>query len=129
MIGLPFQVTWRPSEQWQFQASYMLIHTIHLKAQYRFTERLIGFAAYDWSNEAYALLDRPEENDRFFIYDQRVSMGLQARLFGKWTASLAAGFVFDRYMFEGTSLFSSGSSDRVNLGDGPFVSLNLGTRF
>ena len=71
-------VTWRPTDDWQFQASYMLIHTIHLKAHYRFTDRLSAFAAYDWSNEAYILLDRPEENDRFFIYDQRVSMGLQA---------------------------------------------------
>jgi hypothetical protein len=127
-IGLPFQVTWRPTDEWQFQASYMLIHTIHLKAQYRFTDRWSAFAAYDWSNEAYSLLDRPEDNDRFFIYDQRVSMGLQARLFRHWTASVSAGYVFDRYLFEGTS-FSSSSSNRVNLGDGPFASLNLGVRY
>jgi hypothetical protein len=127
-IGLPFQVIWRPSDEWQFQASYMLIHTVHVKAQYRLTRQLSAFAAYDWSNEAYTLLDRPEDTDRFFIYDQRASMGLQARLFRCWTASLAAGYVFDRYMFEGTS-FSASSSNRVNLGDGPFAGLNLGVRY
>ncbi|MGA2035573.1 MAG: hypothetical protein ABSG68_25265 [Thermoguttaceae bacterium] len=127
-IGLPLQVTWRPADDWQFQASYMLISTIHAKAQYRLTKRLSAFAAYDWSNEAYSLLDRPEENDRFFIYDQRVSMGLQMVLLRHWTASLSSGFVFDRYLFEGTSFFGS-SANRVNLGAGPFVSLNLGARY
>ena len=121
-------VMWRPTDEWQFEAAYMLIHTIHAKAQYRFTKRLSAFAAYDWSNEAYTLLDRPEEDDRFFIYDQRVSMGLQMSLFRGWTASLACGYVFDRYMFEGTS-FTSSSSDRVNLGNGPFAALNLGMRY
>jgi hypothetical protein len=127
-IGLPFMVVWRPTDEWQFQASYMLIHTIHVKAIYRFTDRLRAFAAYDWSNEAYSLLDRPELNDRLFMYDQRVSVGLQATLAPHWTASVAAGFVFNRYSFEGTS-FTSGDFDRVNLGDGPFAALNLGVRF
>ncbi len=127
-IGLPFQVTWRPSEDWQFQASYMLIHTIHVKAQYRLAEHLRAFAAYDWTNEAYTLLERPEDDDRLFLYDQRVSMGLQASLFHHWTASLAGGYVFDRYLFEGTSFAASGA-DRVNLGNGPFAALNLGLRY
>ena len=34
-IGLPLMVMWRPTDDWQFQASYMLIRTIHIKAQYR----------------------------------------------------------------------------------------------
>ncbi len=128
-IGLPLMVLWRPSDDFQFQASYMLIRTIHVKAAYRLTTRLSAFAAYDWSNEEYELLDRPEENDRFFTYDQRVSLGLQMMLLRNWTASLSAGYVFDRYSFEGTSLFSSSDFDRVNLGSGPFVSLNLGVRY
>jgi hypothetical protein len=127
-IGLPLMVIWRPSEDWQFQASYMLIHTIHVKLRYRLADRWSVFAAYDWSSEAYTLLDRPEENDRFFLYDQRVSLGLQTSLLRPWTASLSAGYVFDRYMFEGTS-FASTSSNRVDLGNGPFTSLSLGVRF
>ena len=127
-IGLPMMVLWRPSDDWQFQASYMLIRTIHLKAQYRISDRLRAFAAYDWSNESYSLLDRPELDDRFFIYDQRASMGLQTALAPHWTASVSGGFVFDRYMFEGTSS-SSNNSSRVDLGNGPFAGLNLQTRF
>jgi len=127
-IGLPLMVMWRPTDDWQFQASYMLVRSIHLKAQYRIADRLRAFAAYDWWNESYVLLDRPELDDRFFLYDQRLSMGLQATLAPHWTASFASGFVFDRYMFEGTTS-SSTSSNRVDLGNGPFAALNLGTRF
>ncbi len=127
-IGVPMMVMWRPTDDWQFQASYMLIRTIHIKAQYRFTDRLRAFAAYDWSNEAYSLLDRPELDDRLFIYDQRVSLGLQAALMPHWTATASGGFIFDRYMFEGISS-SSTSSDRVDLGNGPFAALNIATRF
>ena len=127
-IGLPLQMTWRPTDDFQFQASYMLIETVHVKAQYRLTRWLSGFAAYDMSSEAYTLLDRPETNDRFFIYDERVSLGLQTMFAKNWTASLSSGYVFDRYLFEGTS-FSTSSSNRVNMGPGPFVSLNVGVRY
>ena len=122
-------MTWRPTEDWQFQASYMLIRTIHVKAQYRFAEHLSAFAAYDWSNEAYMLLDRPEENDRFFIYDQRVSMGLQAALFRHWTARCAAGYVFDRYLFEGTSFCSSGTDRGGHRGGEPLSRSGLNVRY
>ena len=127
-IGLPFMVMWKPTDDWQFQASYMLLRTVHIKAQYRFTEHLRAFAAYDWANESYILLDSPETNDRFFIYDQRVSMGLQLSVVKNWTASVSSGFIFDRYLFEGTSSTSS-SANQVYLGSGPFVALNFGGRF
>ena len=111
-IGLPLMLMWRPTDDWQFQATYMLIRTVHLKALFRITEGLKAFAAYDWSNEAYSLLDRPDLNDRFFIYDQRVSIGLQASLWKYWTGSISAGYVFDRYMFEGES-FTGNSAPTV----------------
>jgi hypothetical protein len=126
-IGLPLMVAWRPSDDWQLQASYMLLRTVHIKSQYRFMPWLSGFAAYDWSNESYILLDSPAADDRFFIYDQRVSLGLQTAFLQHFTASVSSGFIFDRYLFEGTS--STSTSDRVYLGNGPFAGLNLGARY
>ncbi len=127
-IGVPLMVLWRPTDNWQFQASYMLLRTVHVKAQYRLADWLRAFIAYDWSNESYSLLDRPDLDDRFFIYDQRASLGLQVSLWRQWTGSVAGGYVFDRYMFEGTSSTSI-STDRVDLGSGPFAALNLGVRY
>ena len=76
-IGIPFQVTYRPTDDWTFEAMYMPIHTIHAKATYRFSEQIRAFASYDWANEVYALADRVDDNERFFMYDQR----------GSWTGS------------------------------------------
>ena len=105
-IGLPFQMTWRPNDDWRFEASYMLLRTVHAKAQYRLVNWLSAFAAYDWSNESYSLVDRPALNDRFFIYDQRASLGLQTA--GQYlTSSISAGYVFDRFLYEGESLAPS----------------------
>lgn len=127
-IGLPLMVIWRPTDEWQFQASYMLLRTVHVKAQYRITHWLSAFAAYDWSNESYMLLDSPDVNDRFFMYDQRASLGLQTSFLQHFTASVSSGFIFDRYMFEGTSSTAT-NADRVYLGNGPFAALNLGVRY
>jgi hypothetical protein len=127
-IGLPLMVMWRPDDVWQFQASYMLLRTVHCKATCRLGSRLSAFAAYDWANEAYMLLDRPETDDRFFLYDQRVSLGLQWLAFRHWTAATSAGYAFDRYMYEGTSA-SGGGSNHIDLGAGPFLMLNLGARY
>ena len=129
-IGLPLMLMWWPNDDWQIQASYMLLRTVHVKATYRLAAQLKAFAAYDWANESYTLLDRPELDDRFFIYDQRASMGLQYSFSKNWTASASSGFIFDRYMFEGTSSISSAdSANRVDFGAGPFLALNLGARF
>jgi hypothetical protein len=127
-IGLPLMVMWRPTDDWQFQASYMLLRTVHVKSQYRFARWLSGFAAYDWSNESYFLVDSPDSTDRFFIYDQRASLGLQTAFMQHFTASVSTGFIFDRYLFEGTSSTST-SADRVYLGNGPFAGMNLGARW
>ena len=126
-IGLPFQLTWRPDDDWRFEASYMLIRSIHAKSQYRLVPWLSAFAAYDWSNESYSLVDRPEINDRFFIYDQRASLGLQTA--GQYlTSSISAGYVFDRFLYEGESL-APNRTNAVDLGAGPFAAVNVGLRF
>jgi hypothetical protein len=129
-IGLPFQMTWRPTDDWRFEASYMLLRTVHAKAQYRLAKWLSAVAAYDWSNEAYSLVDRPELDDRFFIYDQRASMGLQTAVIRNWTAAISAGYVFDRFLYEGESFSpSSANANSISLGAGPFAALNVGARY
>jgi hypothetical protein len=41
---------------------------------------------------------------------------------------VSGGYVFDRYLFEGTSFTATGSN-RVSLGAGPFAALDAGVRF
>lgn len=121
-IGLPLSFTYKPDDRWTFEASYMLIHTIHAKATYKLSEQLSFFAGYDWSNEVYILCNRIEDDDRFFLYDQRVTMGLTTPVVSWLTVELAGGYAFDRYSFSGQH-WDSPETDRVNIDPGPFASL------
>jgi hypothetical protein len=126
-IGLPFMLSYKPTDRWSFIASYMLIHTIHVKAIYKIAERVNAFAGYDWSNEVYMLRDRIVDSDRFFLYDQRVTLGLDSPISSWLSAELVGGYAFNRFSFSGRQWDSVGV-DRVDVDPGPFVSLGVSVR-
>jgi hypothetical protein len=126
-IGLPFMLSYKPNDRWSFVASYMLIHTIHVKAIYKIADRLNAFAGYDWSNEVYMLRDRVVDSDRFFLYDQRVTLGLDFPISSWLSAELVGGYAFNRFSFSGRQWDSVGT-DRVDIDPGPFVSLGVSVR-
>ncbi len=126
-IGLPFMLSYKPNDRWSFVASYMLIHTIHVKAIYKIADRLNAFAGYDWSNEVYMLRDRIVDSDRFFLYDQRVTLGLDFPMTSWLSAELVGGYAFNRFSFSGSQWDSVGT-DRVDIDPGPFVSLGVSVR-
>jgi hypothetical protein len=121
-LGLPFMFNYRPDDRWTFEASYMLIHTINAKCSYRLTDSLKIVGGYSWSNEIYMLYDRPEENDRFFLYDQRVSLGLESALYKHLTGELTGGYAFNRFSYTGAQ-WDSVQYDRVDIANGPFIIL------
>jgi len=126
-IGLPFQVTYKPDDYWTFEASYMLIHTIHAKIKYKFSDSLSLFAGYDWSSEVYSLTENTNDDEHFYMYDQRASVGLESPI-TKWCkATLSGGYVFDRYSYQGKQ-WDSTQYDRVEMDPGAFMSLNLSFR-
>jgi hypothetical protein len=126
-IGLPLAISYKPNDRWSFDISYMLIHTIHAKATYKLSEKLKLSFGYDWSNEVYMLRDRTDINDRFFLYDQRLTMGLEMPITQRFAAELGGGYAFDRYSFTGQNWNSSGT-DRVEIAPGPFMELNISLR-
>ena len=127
-IGLPFSMMYRPIDRLTLEASYMPIHTIHAKAKYKITDWLSAFAAYDWAYDSYALADRIDINQRFFMYDQRLAAGLESRMGEHCFIELASGLVFDRYSFEGKQ-WDTTQFNRVSFGSGPFVTLQAGLKF
>jgi hypothetical protein len=126
-LGVPFMATYRPSDRWTFEASYMPIHTINARALYKLSDRLRLVGGYSWSNEAYSLYDRTNDNDRFFLYDQRVSLGIETRLNSWLTADLTGGYAFGRYSYVGAQ-WDSTQYDRVDIANGPFMILSAGLR-
>jgi hypothetical protein len=126
-IGLPFSAVYRPDDRWTFEASFMPIHTISAKASYRLTEQLKIVGGYYCTNEAYSLYDRVDNHDRFFMYDQRVSLGLESPVCSWLTLELSGGYAFDRYSYCGQQ-WDSTQYNRVDIANGPFVILNASLR-
>jgi hypothetical protein len=120
-IGLPFQLWYRPIDDLTLDFSYMLLRTVHAKATYRLLPDVFVHGGFDWSNESFFLADREDRNDRFFSYDKRLSGGVLFRLTPKASLDLSGGYVFDRFYFEGQN-YSDRNRDRIDVGNGPFVS-------
>jgi hypothetical protein len=127
-IGLPFQVMYRPCEDLTLDFSYMLLTNIHLRATYRLTDSLRVYGGYDWSNESYLRADRPDVNDRFFYYEQRLTTGIQFTANRHVSLDLSGGYTLDRFYFEGQNL-GDRDQNRIDVGAGPFVSLQCQLRW
>jgi hypothetical protein len=127
-IGLPFAVMYRPVDDVTLDFSYMLLTTVHARATWRLCKALRVYTGYDATNEAYFLADRQDVHDRFFYYDQHVSAGLQYFLARQALLDLSAGYSFNRFFFEGQHS-SDKDRNRVDVEDGPFLSLRFEWRF
>jgi hypothetical protein len=127
-IGLPFMLWYRPIDDLTLDLSYMLLRNVHARVTYRLCPLVSLHTGYDWSNESYFLVDRPDVNDRFFSYDQRLTAGALFHLSRAVSLDFSAGFVFDRYYYEGHSS-TSGEFNRINIGNGPFGAFDLRVRW
>jgi hypothetical protein len=121
LVGLPLQIWWRPVDDLTLDLSYMLIHNIRARATYRLCGPVRIYGGYEWTNESYYLADRTDDRERFFYYAQRLVAGVQAHLNRHWSFDVSSGYVFDRHYFQGVS-YTNSQFDRINVGDGPFLS-------
>jgi hypothetical protein len=125
VIGFPFaSVNYRPTDDITLSLSYALLTTVHARASYRLIKDLRIYAAFDADNENYFRVGRENDKDRFFYYEDRVSAGIQYAFGPRTNLDLSGGYAFDRYYFEGQSQ-SDSNNNRINVGDGPYLSLKL----
>lgn len=130
-IGLPFQVGYRPTDDVFLDFSYMLLTTVHAGVVYRVTPvspQLFLHAAFDWKNESYFLANRTDQQERLFYYDKTLSVGARYNFNRHISLDLSCGYAFDRFYFTGRTL-SDRHHDRVDVGDGPFASIQLQGRW
>jgi hypothetical protein len=129
LIGFPFaSATWRPTDELTLQATYALLTTFHGRAYYRLAPQLSAYAGIDFENQNWYRVGRVATNDRFFYYDDRLSSGLQWFLSRRAVFDVSAGYVFDRFYFEGTSSTSQ-NFNHIDVGAGAFVAAAVRMRF
>jgi hypothetical protein len=127
-IGVPFKLEWKPVDGMLLEASYMPLTTVRVQGRYRVWGGVSVYAGYENNNEAYFLADRADTNDRFFVFDQRVTAGVKMEFGPHAVLDLSSGYSFDRHFFEAHSINDAGSN-RVDVGDTPFLSLMFQIRY
>jgi hypothetical protein len=128
-LGVPFQVMWRPVDDLTLDLSYMLLTTFHARATYRLCRPVRLYVAYATENEAYLLADRLDVNDRFFNVDQRVTGGVQVNISPRAALDISSGYLFDHHFFEGKNITNGTNFNRVDVGDGTYVSAQFRIRW
>jgi hypothetical protein len=129
LIGFPFaDVNWAPTPDWSLFVSYALLTNFRARLNYRLDRMVRLFAAVDLVNQNYYLADRPDPNDRFMSYCNRVYGGVQLILGRRAFFDLSAGYAFDRRYFESTGGLKV-ASDLVTVGPGAFVAGTLQFRY
>jgi hypothetical protein len=129
LVGFPFaNVNWMPSADWSVNVTYALLTNFRARVSYRLARQVRLFAAIDFDNQNYYLADRPALNDRFFLYYDRLSSGVQVILGRQAFFDLSGGYVFGRRYYESTNGLS-GATDIVNVGPGAYVAGTLQFRF
>jgi hypothetical protein len=123
-IGLPPAIEWRPTDDWTFTANYFPLVNFNATARRRLADTLAAIAFYRSDTEIYFLADRRQDDQRFFVFDQRAAVGLEQTLGRGFTIEATASYIFDRQLFQGTN-FSTGRTDLVRFEDGLGLSLQV----
>jgi hypothetical protein len=127
-IGLPFMINYRPIDDLLFNLTYTPLTNVRARATYRVCGPVRLYTAYTWGNQGWYLADRTDSRERFLYYDMRVTGGVMATLGGGWTLDLSSGYEFNRYYTQAKQASLNGA-DRLDIGAGPFLSLNCWFRW
>ena len=123
-IGVPPAVEYRPTEDWTFSVNYFPLVNFNATARRRLSDQLSLLAYYRTDTEIYFLADRAQDNERFYVFDQRAAVGLEQSLARGFALELTASYLFDRKLFQGEN-FTSGRTDVVQFDPGLGLSLQL----
>ena len=128
-IGLPFSLTWRPTERWVIELSYLPVLSVNAKANFLWTETVTIYGGFESFQETYLLADRANNDDRFVGFEQRVISGVRWAAWSKASLDCHAGYAFERYFGTGQNQIGGGLDDRVDLPSGAFLGANFILRF
>jgi hypothetical protein len=129
LIGIPFAHVWyQPLDKVTIDLSYRFLYTFQGRVTYRFAPRWKAYAGYSTGDESYFLVNTPDPQDRLFYAEQRVYGGLGWGVGKNLSLDLTSGLAFDRFYSFGQN-FHNSQTEKLTVGDGPFVSLAAQWRF
>jgi hypothetical protein len=129
LIGFPFaSIEYKPYKDVSMEFSYFPIRSVRARVSYRLLRPLLVYGGFDWRNEGYFLANRHDRWDRLFYYEKRLYAGVRWDFLKQAFLDLSSGYAFDRFYFEGSD-YEDRDHNRVNVENGPYVSIQAGFRF
>jgi hypothetical protein len=84
--------------------------------------------AYDWGHRQWLRHGRPDDDHRLFFYEMKTTAGIEWELARRVSLVVAGGYGFERMWFEADD-YGDRNDNRINVGSGPLLSLNLVVTF
>lgn len=116
-IGIPFSLQYCPTENFSLAVSYMPLTNVNILAKQQLGERWSLYGGYQVTNDTYWLANRSDDHERLYLFDQRLSLGLERKLWRGFSVDFSAAYVFDRQVFQASS-FSGDRRDELSIDPG-----------
>lgn len=116
-LGIPFSLDYRPTESLTVTASYRPLNDIQVLVRQSLDEAWSIYGAYRTVNDTFLLAERLEDRERTYLFDQRLTLGIERQLGRGWSIDLSAAYVFDRQIFQAEK-FSGSRRDELAIDPG-----------
>ena len=123
-LGIPFSLEFRPTDTLSLTASYMPLNNIQVMLRQSLGESWSVYGGYRTVNETFLLADRESSRERTYLFDQRLTVGVQRDLGRGWSLDVSGAHVFDRQFFQAEK-FSGTRSDELLIDPGTALTLQL----
>jgi hypothetical protein len=123
VIGMPFSmIRAELADNVVLTANYLFPQTVDAQIEWRPIEQVGLFAGFEWDNDHWLRAGRADNDDLLFLYYKKVGGGVTWDLAEGVSLTAETGWAFDRFFFEGED-YDDRDNDRIDIEDGPFVSL------
>ncbi len=123
-LGIPFSLDYRPTESLTITASYQPLNNVQVLVRQSLGKAWSFYGAYRTVSETFLLADRLRGRERTYLFDQRLTLGLERQFGREWSVDLSAAYVFDRQMFHAEK-FSGSRRDELAIDPGVAGMLQL----
>lgn len=123
-LGLPASFVYRPTPTRTITGSYTPVWNVKFEVREQLEPDWAIYASYLTDTDIYFLSQREIDDQRFFLFEQRATLGLERRLARGFVFDMALAYLFDRELFQAQG-FSDSRSDELNIGAGPAALLQL----
>lgn len=123
-LGIPFSLELKPTDSLMFTASYMPLNNVQCSLRQSLGESWSIYGGYRTVNETFLLADRENNRERTYLFDQRLTLGVQRDLGRGWSLDVSGARIFDRQFFQAEK-FSGRRRDELSIDSGVAITLQL----